>query len=220
VDDSERAVRSVCAGVDGVRYLRVRPSTAGAKLNIGIEAARGRIIQKIDDDDYYAPRFLQTSVEHLTGRDPERTLVTRCCFLTLVGSDGVLRDSGHGWSAGGAFCFFRDLWRRIPFRDVPASEDSLFLKDHRPDIVRICRAEEYVVVRHGGNHWTRVRLDNAPVTSDADAYLGTRAHAPITAAGLLDADSLAFYRRVLRWPVNAPAATQRLGRSRRNWSRG
>src|SRR5262245_7442429 len=137
VDDSERSVRSLCEGVDGVRYLRVRVSNTGAKLNMGIEAARGDVLQKIDDDAYYGPRFLQSSVQHLLGRDPARTVVTRCCFLTLVRSDGILRHSGHGWAAGGGFCFFRDLWRRIPFRDINVSSDSRFLRDHQPDIVRI-----------------------------------------------------------------------------------
>src|SRR4051812_39913757 len=48
VDDSERSVRSLCEGVDGVRYLRVRVTSTGVKLNLGIEAARGDIVQKVD----------------------------------------------------------------------------------------------------------------------------------------------------------------------------
>jgi Glycosyl transferase family 2 len=199
VDDGDRAVRSLCAGVEGVQYLRVRAASSGVKLNIGIEAARGRIIQKIDDDDHYGARFLQSSVEHLLGKDRERTLVTRCCFLTLIGSDGVLRQSGHGWSAGGGFCFYRDLWRRTPFRDAPSSEDSLFLKDHKPQIIRICRPEEYIVVRHGGNHWTRVHLKNAPAATDADDYFRGIRPAQTSIDDLLDPEAQAFYRRVLRW---------------------
>jgi glycosyltransferase involved in cell wall biosynthesis len=199
VDDSERPVRSLCHGVEGVRYLRVRVASTGVKLNLGIEAARGSIIQKIDDDDYYGPRFLRSSLEGLLGKDRERTLITRCCFLTLVRSDAVLRHSGHEWSAGGAFCFYRDLWRRIPFRDAPSSEDSLFLEDHQPHIVRICRPEEYVVVRHGGNHWTRVRKKSAREAMDVDDYFRSLPVAGLDVAQLLDPEAQAFYRRVLRW---------------------
>ena len=199
VDDSERSVRSLCEGVEGVRYLRVPVSTTGRKLNIGIEAARGDILQRIDDDDYYGARFLQSYLDHLLGRDPERTLVTRCCFLTLVGSDGILRKSGHGWTAGGGFCFFRDLWRRAPFRDIPASEDSRFLRDLQPEIIRICDAEQYIVVRHGRNHWTSVRVDDSPKAIETDDYLRSLPAYKKQPAEFLDAESQAFYRRVLRW---------------------
>jgi glycosyltransferase involved in cell wall biosynthesis len=199
VDDSEQSVRSLCEGVEGVRYLRVRIASSGLKLNIGIEAARGDILHKIDDDDYYGPRFLQSSVEHLLGKDHGRTLVTRCCFLTLVRSDGILRHSGHGWTAGGGFCFFRDLWRRIPFRDAPSSEDSHFLRDLRPDVVRICDAEQYIVVRHGRNHWTRLRLKDFPKAMETDDYFRSLPAFEKTTAELLDGDTQEFYRRVLRW---------------------
>lgn len=207
VDDSQRSVRGLCEGVDGVRYLRVPVSSTGTKLNIGIEAARGEIIQRIDDDDWYGPRFLESSVEGLQGCDPARTLVTRCCFLTLVRSDGVLRHSGHGWSPGGAFCFHRDLWRRIPFRDLDASEDSHFLRDHHPEIVRICDAEQYVVVRHGGNNWTSVRLQRSATTLATDEYFRSLPAYAKSAAEVLDTDAFAFYRRVLRWRPSSGRAT-------------
>ena len=32
----------------------------GTKLNLGCEAARGKICMKMDDDDWYAPRYLET----------------------------------------------------------------------------------------------------------------------------------------------------------------
>jgi glycosyltransferase involved in cell wall biosynthesis len=199
VDDSERSVRSLCEGVEAVRYLRVGVSTTGGKMNLGIEAARGDILQRFDDDDYYAPRFLQSSVEHLLGKDPGRTLVTRCCFLTLVRSDGILRHSGHGWTAGGAFCFLRDLWRRTPFRDADTSEDSYFLHDLKPEIVRICDAEQYIVVRHDQNNWSSMRLNHPPRQVETDDYLRSLPAHEKTAAQLLDHETQAFYRRVLRW---------------------
>jgi len=199
VDDSERSVRSLCHQIKGVRYLRVRVSTIGAKLNLGIEAARGDILQRIDDDDYYGPGFLKSSVDHLLGQDPDRTLVTRCCFLTLIRSDGVLRQSGHGWTPGGAFCFFRALWRRTPFRDINCSEDSHFLRDLQPDVIRICQPGPYILVRHGSNTWNSVRVKNSLVPTETDDYLRSRPPFEKTASQLFDNETLAFYRRLLRW---------------------
>ena len=198
VDDSERSVRSLCEGLDGVRYLRVPVSSTGKKMNIGIDAARGDILQKIDDDDYYGPRFLQSSVASLMGKDPARTLVTRCCFLTLVRAGGVLRHSTHGWTPGGAFCFFRQLWQRIPFRDSE-SEDSHFLRDVQPDVVRICDPEQYIVVRHGSNTWRSVRLSVSQVTLQTDEYFRSLPMYDKRMEQVLDSECRSFYRRVLRW---------------------
>ena len=201
VDDSERSVRNLCEGVEGVRYLRVMVTSTGAKLNLGFEAARGEIVQNIDDDDYYGPRFIEASVRRLLGKDRERTLVTRCCFLALVGSEGVLRHSGEGWSAGGALCVYRDLWRRIPFKEVDLGYDSQFKRDHQPTIEHICDPEQYIVVRHGLNTWNSVavtRLNNKVIHTDE--HLRAKPPYKKTAAQILDPESLVFYRRVLRWP--------------------
>lgn len=199
VDDGERSVRSLCEGLPDVRYLRVRPLPMGTKLNLGIEAARGGILQKIDDDDYYGPRFLAQAVRHLEGRDPERTLVTRCCFLTLVGTSPVLRHSGHGWTPGGGFCFARELWRKTPFQDRPTSCDTHLLRDHRPEVVRICDAAQYVVVRHGANTWNRLLLKEQGVELTPDEYFRTLPRDPRTPGEVFDAETCGLYRRVLRW---------------------
>ena len=200
VDDSDRPMRRLVDGVEGVRYLRVRRSTTGAKLNIGIEAAQGDILQRMDDDDFYACQFLQSSVEHLLHKDPARALVTRCCFLTLVRSDEILRQAKHGWTPGGAFCFFRELWKRKPFRDTPTSEDSYFLRDHEPDVFRICDPEQYTVVRHGRNTWTAIRLKQSHQVIHTDEYFRQLPAYHKDVAEVLGAESESFYRRVLRWP--------------------
>ena len=47
----------------GGRLIRVEPGTSlGTKLNRGVQAARGRFCQKMDDDDWYAPTFIETMV--------------------------------------------------------------------------------------------------------------------------------------------------------------
>src|SRR5215831_20292525 len=66
VDDGIRPVEYLCAGLPNVTYVRRRsPTSTGTKLNIGIEIARGDILQKLDDDDFYAPGFLSVAVARL-----------------------------------------------------------------------------------------------------------------------------------------------------------
>ncbi|MDX2149468.1 MAG: glycosyltransferase family A protein [Bryobacteraceae bacterium] len=193
VDDGERSNAALFRGGAEVRYIRLtQPVNLGQRVNLAIEAARGDIIQRLDDDDYYGPEFLARNMTALPldeGRD--RSLVTRCCFLVLLRRAGDLRHSGHGWRPGGAFCFHKDLWRRIPFRDAAQSEDSWFIRDQRPRLIRVCRVEDYIVVRHGGNHWTRV------TTGDTDEYFGQCELFGGDLASVTSAETARWYQRCL-----------------------
>lgn len=154
VDDGRDSVADLCEDIPRVRYIRLhRPSTTGTKLNIGIERARGEILQKLDDDDYYHPDFLKLATKRLPSRTSTRTLVAWDCFLILTAGEIRLRHSGHGWDAGGTFCFYRQLWQQKPFRDIAKDEDYWFVHDNRPRIRRVCAAEYYILVRHGRNTW-------------------------------------------------------------------
>jgi glycosyltransferase involved in cell wall biosynthesis len=189
VDDGRDPVADLCEGIPRVRYIRLyRPSTTGTKLNIGIERARGEILQKLDDDDFYHPDFLKLAVGRLPLRTSIRTLVAWDCFLILTTGDTRLRHSGHGWDAGGTFCFYRDLWKQKPFRDVAKNEDYWFVYDNRPRIRRVCAAEHYILVRHGRNTW-QFRYDE-PV----DSYFGSLSVYPKPLEAVVPAEDLAFYR--------------------------
>lgn len=157
VDDGATAVGELCAGLAGVKYIRLTsPAPTGTKLNIGIDAAAADILQKLDDDDYYAPGFLSAAVGRLRRARRDDALVAWCCFLVLIVRDRRLYFSGHGWNTGGTLCFHRALWRRHPFRALYASSDSCFIRDNEPFIARVCDAEQYLVVRHGANTWKRI----------------------------------------------------------------
>ncbi len=199
VDDGDRPAGALCRDLPGVRYLRLtQPTPTGVKLNLGIEAARGRIIQKLDDDDFYAPHFLATSVAHLPRRDLRTTVVTRCCFLILLRDSPVLRHSGHGWKPGGALCFHRALWERRPFRELEKSEDSVFLRDHDPRVVRICDAErQYIVVRHGRNTWKAIRTEG--VTQLVDDYFHRLPAYDQPLSRVVRRSDFRFYRSLFRW---------------------
>jgi glycosyltransferase involved in cell wall biosynthesis len=157
VDDGEAPVDGLCADVPNLTYIRLgAPTPTGTKLNLGIEAARGDILQKLDDDDFYAPRFLSASVARLQRARRPDALVAWCCFLVLIARERRLYFSGHGWNAGGTLCFRRSLWKRSPFRGLYASSDRWFIRDGNPFVARVCAAEQYLLVRHGANTWRRI----------------------------------------------------------------
>lgn len=200
VDDSDVPVRDLCTGLARVRYIRLSEHTpTGTKLNIGIETARGAIVQKLDDDDYYGPAFLETAVTRLGRR--RAAIVTWDCFLILIAGEKHLRFSGHGWTVGGTMCFHRGLWKQTRFRDIPSAVDHYFFIDSQAEVVGVCAPESYVVVRHGRHTWTRMSDGES-----ADAYLGSLPiyKKPITK--VIDPRDVDFY-------LNLPLTTARSGRA-------
>jgi glycosyltransferase involved in cell wall biosynthesis len=189
IDDGEESVADLCKGLSNVCYVRVaRPTLLGAKLNMGIEASRGTLLQKLDDDDYYQPEFLATAASHL----PEEgdRIVAWCCFRILLAGEEQIRDSGHGWRAGGTLCFPRGLGEKHPFRPLPRSVDRWFVEDSGSPLVRVCAPEQYLLVRHGRNTWTSMQGG-----MDADTYL--RKFPPCAdLAAAVDAQALKFYRKL------------------------
>lgn len=194
VDDGEESVAGLCSGLPRVRYVRItRPIFTGTKLNIAIGYARGDIIQKLDDDDYYGPDFLKIAVSRLPLTFATPALVAWDCFLVLFAGDSCVRHSGHGWRVGGTLCFHRKLWQRRPFRDVPKSEDHCFQIDHQPTVLPVCAPEQYMVVRHGGNTWNKMEGGET-----ADSYLRRQSTRPWPLEAVVPPEDLAFYRS-LKW---------------------
>jgi len=190
VDDGEESVGNMCSGLDSVRYMRLsQPAPLGTKLNLGVSAAQGRVIQKLDDDDYYHRDFLRTAVEHLPADGQGGCLVAWDCFLVLQTSDTTVRHSGHGWRAGGTLCFPKSMWSRKGFRDLPKSVDSWFVRDHQPRVIPVCAPEQYLLVRHGGNTWTQMQGG-----LDADEFLRTRSLYSGSLEAVVDPAAAAFYR--------------------------
>ena len=96
------------------------------------------------------------------------------------------------WHAGGSFYFHRAMWKRNPFRAKQKSMDSWFIADNDPRLVQVCAADEYLVVRHGGNHW------NAMTTGRVDEYFSKRTPHPRRLQDLVPRQQLRFYRSRLR----------------------
>lgn len=197
----EALLRAGGADDRSIHYIRLdRPASLGDKLNLGISLARGPLIQKLDDDDYYHPDFLAAMVAALDGRDPDRTLAALDCFLVLLVATGELKFSGHGWCAGGTLCFHRELWERSPFRDLPRAVDWWFLEDHRPRLVTLCRPELYILVRHETGHlWNR--LGDEEVTA---YFRRCSNYTPGLAGCLASAEDRRFYESLR---TRSPSAT-------------
>lgn len=169
-------------GEAAIQYIALRgPTPIGTKLNIGIARSSGTIIQKLDDDDWYHPAFLQRTSNALIAHGTLDAMVAADTFLVLVLGQPNLFHAGSGWFAGATLAFFRELWERCPFRDVPYREDGCFLDDHAEAArLRLHDPELFIAVRHGRNSWNRLvpepsvpRID-AGVAGVTDFFLQCR----------------------------------------------
>lgn len=204
VDDSIVSCEHLLPRDSRIRYIRLDTDTPlGEKLNIAIRNSSGSIIQKLDDDDYYHPQFLQTTVSALLAPGHKHALVAMGAFLVLIVGHPRLYCAGDGWFAGGTLCFFREAWEAAPFRNIPHREDVTFLEDH-PQLQKIAISDQelYVLVRHGNHTWNTIhsQLDSpvcaTKVGMDATDYFSGCAPYPKPLSQVLAADEVHFYHEL------------------------
>jgi glycosyltransferase involved in cell wall biosynthesis len=152
-----RAVAAV-----GGRLIRTEPGTPlGTKLNRGVSEARGPLCQKMDDDDWYAPRFLETIVSAL--RDNSRvvcrpTLAFLMPFLFFDIARWEVRQSVDKNAPGATLLFSRDDWKQRPFRALLGDEDVWFYLDQSRlgvSVLAVRALEMFLAVRHAGSRQDR-----------------------------------------------------------------
>jgi glycosyltransferase involved in cell wall biosynthesis len=226
VDDGAQCPADAAAVVAaGGRLIRVDAGTPlGAKLNRGVSDARGSLCQKMDDDDWYAPRFLETMVAALLARS-EAVCRPRLAFLTPFLFFDVarweVRRSVDNNMPGATLLFAREDWQERPFRAVRQDEDVWFLLDQVSSGLSLCPVgglETYLAVRHGGHTggatdrghtWTRQW--NGQLLED---HLQERPRYSKGPATLLPAWALAFYQDLRHELLAAAAPVGRAGGNR------
>jgi glycosyltransferase involved in cell wall biosynthesis len=156
-DGSHWPADSEAVAEAGGRLIRVEPGTPlGTKLNRGVEVSHGALCQKMDDDDWYGPDFLQHMVK--AWRKSQRYLSLP---VIMGGSPHPVFDLNRweirtpppGGVAGGTLLFARQVWEQRPFRPIVKAEDGWFILDQSRLGTRLMRVdvkETYLLVRHGG----------------------------------------------------------------------
>lgn len=160
VDDGPERVDDLVGEVAGARYVWLAgDNSVGAKLNVGIEAARGELVAIWNDDDWYAPWRLSYQVEELRSRGAELCGVDRLLFCDV--RDGQLWRyrwaPGGGYAAtpqyliGGTLLFERGYWWERQYPDLMVGEDNAFIKGRLDRALNLATDAFYVAMLHGGN---------------------------------------------------------------------
>jgi glycosyltransferase involved in cell wall biosynthesis len=190
----------------GGRVIRVDPGTLlGTKLNRGVSEARGIFCQKMDDDDWYAPRFLQTMVAAVLANWHEvckPTVAFLMGFLFFDVARWEVRRSIERNVPGATLMFRRDDWEGHPFRALPQDEDVWFFLDQvraGAEAVPVKAPEIFLAVRHRGS--TQERGHTWALQWDGRAmedYLLERRLYPGGPEALLPEWALRVYRELRR----------------------
>jgi glycosyltransferase involved in cell wall biosynthesis len=158
VDDGDvHPVSREAAEAAGGRLIRVPAGTPiGVKLNVGVRESSGVLCHKMDDDDWYAPDFLERMVTAwLASRRKVciPALALGMPFLFFDVGKWEIRRSRRGLNTGATFLFSRDDWTERPFREVRRDDDEWFVLDRNQlgrVIIPVPTLESFLSVRHAG----------------------------------------------------------------------
>jgi glycosyltransferase involved in cell wall biosynthesis len=161
VDDGDvHPVDAATVEAIGARLVRVSPGTPiGTKLNRGLQEAHGTWCQKMDDDDWYGPGFLNSMIEAVS-----KQRINVCCplvaflmpFLFFEVARWEIRRSLVNNLPGATLLFAREDWQHAPFRRLSQDEDLWFVRDQTRwgAVVLPVRSpnsiDSFLAVRHRG----------------------------------------------------------------------
>ncbi|WP_233508057.1 glycosyltransferase family protein [Spongiactinospora gelatinilytica] len=149
IDPVVVADKARVAGITDVVVLPADPSLSlGACLNLGIAAADGDYIAKMDDDNLYGEHYLSDLVRAFDYTDAE--LVGKGAHYTYFEglNTTMLRLPGleHRYAhlvQGGTFLGRAEMFRAYPFEDVTRGEDTRMVRALKADGVKIYSADRF-----------------------------------------------------------------------------
>lgn len=107
-------------------------TSLGGCLNFGVNQSKYQFIAKFDDDDFYSPYYLSSSIRAF--RRTKADIVGRRSYFTYFEEDKALfvrfpgrENSYRRYIAGGTIMFRRRVFNRVQFADISIGEDFTFL---------------------------------------------------------------------------------------------
>jgi hypothetical protein len=183
------AFRTDHPAVEVVPVEADRSLTLGSCLNLGIAAADGDDIVKMDDDNFYGPAFLLDLARDL--RLSGAGLTGKRAHLVHLSASGALvlrfADAENSWAKmvqGGTMYFQGDLIRDLRFSDIPRAVDTDVLNRLNADGVGVYSSDRFnfVSVRAADPHSHTWKVTDATMLTPTGRLItfgDPRAHAEV-----------------------------------------
>jgi glycosyltransferase involved in cell wall biosynthesis len=155
VDDGSDSIENLVPSDARIHYVRAaRAPSLGSKRNDACRLAQGEIIVHWDDDDWHAAWRLSYQVGALLAEQADICGLDRLWFYDTENAAAwqyVYHGRPH-WLAGGTFCYLKSVWKRHPFANVSAGEDTRFVREAPlRKVLALARDDFYVARIHARN---------------------------------------------------------------------
>lgn len=144
----------------------------GECFNFGVAQTKSSYVAKFDDDDYYAPHFLNDSLA--AAKHMKADIVGKSCRFvyfeidsTLAIYEGAGENQTVEYVAGATMLIKRDVFKHIRFPDINEGDDSQFQKECLKQGFSIYSADRfnYVTIRRADHNSHTFQMTH-------EAYLG------------------------------------------------
>lgn len=178
-DPNEDAVQEAIAdsGVDHVTTIAADSElTLGECLNLAVEASTGEVLAKMDDDDFYAPRYLADLLDALvySGAD---IVGKQAHYMYVESQDVTLHRFAHrehrytDFVMGPTITGYRRVFDQIPFQRRNTGEDSSFLAAALEAGFTIYSADRFNFVQRRGTDGHTWQVSDANVLATGSVVM-------------------------------------------------
>ncbi|KXY30288.1 hypothetical protein AT269_09425 [Bacillus cereus] len=169
-DDLEQTVWEIRASFSENVYIYKIPEcvTLGECLNFGIQKAKCKYIAKFDDDDYYSPNYISSSIKYLitSGADLVGKRTTFMYFeeeqALTIHKPGKEKQFVSQGLKGATLLFKREIGLNISFPTLNLGEDTYFIRKCILNNMKVYSSDRYnyVCIRKADENHHTWRIDN------------------------------------------------------------
>ena len=131
IDDGDTKIESLLPDNSQIKYVYLNEKLdIGSKRNMACNMSTGQFIIHLDDDDFYAPNWIEKQVSFLINNKLEVTGLSTPLFYDKSTSNFWQYKypvTSKPWVYGATLCYTKKLWESNPFPVMNCGEDNAFV---------------------------------------------------------------------------------------------
>jgi len=158
VDDAEKPAFPVRPTLPGVYYwAEPGRKLVGAKRNLAVSRAHGKIIIHWDSDDHSSPLRMRDQVERLLSSGFPVTGYRSMLFLDEKNKRAWRYRGALDFALGSSLCYLKSFWAKHTFPvNAQVGEDSWFVRQAKGRIASVDAGSMMYAREHAENTYNRV----------------------------------------------------------------